>query len=51
MDAMIFTLIVTVALAIAFYVGRWRGIKSMMNRIEEELEKNETQYSDDEQPK
>ena len=27
-------------LVLTFYVGRWCGIKQVMNRIEEEMEKN-----------
>ena len=37
MDALLYTLMATGALAIAFYVGRWVGIKFMMNQIEKEL--------------
>ena len=31
---------VTTMLVLTFYAGRWCGIKLVMNRIEEEMEKN-----------
>jgi hypothetical protein len=33
-------LVATSILIVTFYVGRWCGIKLVMNRIEEEMEKN-----------
>jgi hypothetical protein len=33
-------LVTTMMLALTFYAGRWCGIKLVMNRIEEEMEKN-----------
>jgi hypothetical protein len=32
--------VTTMMLALTFYAGRWCGIKLVMNRIEEEMEKN-----------
>ena len=51
MDALLYTLIATGALAIAFYVGRWVGIKFMMNQIEKELRAAENSNPKDKQPK
>ena len=34
-------LVTTMMLALTFYAGRWCGIKLVMNRIEEEIEKND----------
>ena len=51
MDALLYTLIATGALAIAFYVGRWVGIKFMMNQIEKELRAAENRNPKDKQPK
>ena len=33
-------LVTTMMLVLTFYAGRWCGIKLVMNRIEEEMEKN-----------
>ena len=33
--------VVTMMLVLTFYAGRWCGIKQVMNRIEEEIEKND----------
>jgi hypothetical protein len=33
-------LVTTMMFALTFYVGRWCGIKLVMNRIEKEMEKN-----------
>ena len=32
--------VTTTMLVLTFYAGRWCGIKLVMNRIEEEMEKN-----------
>ena len=32
--------VTTMMLVLTFYAGRWYGIKLVMNRIEEEMEKN-----------
>ena len=32
--------VTTMMFALTFYVGRWCGIKLVMNRIEKEMEKN-----------
>ena len=32
--------VTTMMLVLTFYAGRWCGIKLVMNRIEEEMEKN-----------
>ena len=34
-------LVTTMMLAVAFYTGRWWGIKITMNLLEKEIEKNE----------
>jgi hypothetical protein len=34
-------LVTTTMIALTFYAGRWCGIKLVMNRIEEEIEKND----------
>jgi len=34
--------VITTMLVLTFYVGRWCGIKWMINRIEEEMDGNET---------
>ena len=33
--------VTTMMLVLTFYAGRWYGIKLVMNRIEEEIEKND----------
>ena len=33
--------VTTTMLALTFYLGKWCGIKQVMNRIEEEMEKEE----------
>jgi hypothetical protein len=33
-------LVTTMMFVMTFYAGRWCGIKQVMNRIEEEIEKN-----------
>ncbi len=33
-------LVTTMMLVLTFYAGRWCGIKLVMNRIEDEMEKN-----------
>ena len=33
--------VTTMMLVLTFYAGRWCGIKLVMNRIEEEIEKND----------
>jgi hypothetical protein len=33
--------VTTTMLALTFYLGEWCGIKQVMNRIEEEMEKEE----------
>ena len=33
-------LVTTMMLVLTFYAGRWCGVKLVMNRIEEEMEKN-----------
>ena len=33
-------MVTTMMLVLTFYAGRWCGIKLVMNRIEEEMEKN-----------
>ena len=35
-------IVMTTILVITFYVGRWCGIKWMINRIKEEMDGNET---------
>ena len=38
-------LVTTMLLAVTFYAGRWWGMKTTMNLIEKEIEKNEGNLS------
>jgi hypothetical protein len=48
MDALIFAAITTVVLIITFYIGRWFGIKFMMDKIEKELAAKDLSSVDEE---